>query len=85
MKVVNVIWMCVVICFGGVISCFAQQGTKNQVLLERIARIYAIIPQDLKADELLEKIDEVDKQVNLLIDSISNQELKSKAQLLRFN
>ena len=85
MKMINIIWACIVICFGGVVPCSAQQNAKDQVLLERLARVYNIMPRDLKAEEWLKKIDEVDRLVNGLIDSLSGQEVKRKAQLIRFN
>ena len=67
MKMINIIWACIVICFGGVVPCSAQQNAKDQVLLERLARVYNIMPRDLKAEEWLKKIDEVDRLVNGLI------------------
>lgn len=85
MKVINMIWACIVICFGCVASCFAQQNTKDQILLGQIAGAYNIIPRDLKTEEWLKKIDEVDRFVNGLIDSLSGQKVKRKAQLIRFN
>lgn len=85
MKMINRIWACIVICFGAMTSCFAQQDTQDQALLERIARIYHLIPQDLKTEELLKKVDEVDRQVNLSFDSLSGEEVKRKARLIRFN
>ncbi|WP_455510166.1 TlpA family protein disulfide reductase [Butyricimonas paravirosa] len=85
MKAINIIWVCVVICFGVEISCYAQRDTRDKVLLERIERIYHGIPQDLKTGELLEKLREAEKQVGLVLDSLSAKDMKERGQLFRYN
>lgn len=85
MKWINIILVCVAICCGEMTSCLAQQNTEKDALLERIARMYNIIPRDLATDEWLKKVDEADRIVSELCDSLSNQEIRCKAQLIRFN
>ena len=86
MKVINIIWVCVVICSGWITPCLAQQpNEKDKVIFGRVASVYEAIPLDLNVDELLQKVNEADRQVNLAIDSLSTREAKEKARLLRFS
>lgn len=86
MKVINIIWVCVVIYSAWITPCFAQQpNERDKVILERVKCVYDAIPFDLSVDELLQKVKDVDRQVNLAMDSLSTGEAKEKAQLLRFN
>lgn len=86
MKMINIILGCVVICSIWATPCLAQQsGEKDKALLDRVVRAYNVIPRDLKTDEVLRKINEVDKQVNLMIDSLSGKEAKEKVRLICYN
>lgn len=86
MKMMNIILVCVVICSVWVTPCFAQQfNEKDKGLLNRVARVYNVIPRDLKTDEVLRKVNEADEQVNLMMDSLSGKEAKEKARFVRYN
>ena len=86
MKVINIIWVCVVICYGWITPCSAQQpNERDKVILEQVEYVYNVIPFDLNVDELLQKVNDADKQVNLAMDSLSTREVKEKARLLRFS
>lgn len=84
MKKIIILLACVVLCSGLPAPCAAQQAGNDEVLLERIVAAYHGVPQDLKVDEVMHEINKVDKQATRLIDSISGNEAKQKARLLRY-
>ena len=81
MKVINIILASIIIYLGVGSTCFAQENDK--ALLERVDKVYRLIPIDLNTDELLQKINEVEKYVGLVIDSIESKEAKEKARLIQ--
>ena len=86
MKMINIIWVCILVCFGWTVPCFAQQqNEKDKVLLERVGKAYRVIPRDLKVDQVLQKINEVEEQVKLTMDSLSGKEAKEKVRFVRYN
>lgn len=86
MKIRNIVLVCIVVCTCWTTSCFAQQaGDKDKALLSGVARLYNRIPGNLEPEELIQKVNEVDQQVKLKIDSLSSEEMRTKANLLRYN
>ena len=86
MKILNILFVCVVVCTCCTTFCFAQlAGDKDKALVSGVARLYNRIPGNLEPEELLQKVNEVDWQVKLKIDSLSSEEMKAKANLLRYN
>ena len=81
MKVINIILASIIIYLGVGSTCFSQENDK--ALLERVDKVYRLIPIDLNTDELLQKINEVEKYVGLVIDSIESKEAKEKARLIQ--
>ena len=53
MKVINIILASIIIYLGVGSTCFAQENDK--ALLERVDKVYRLIPRDLNTDELLQK------------------------------
>ena len=84
MKVINIMLISLIICLGFGTSCFSQ-GSNDKALQERVDELYRVIPNDLKVDELLQRINEEEQRVGALIDSISSKEGKEKARLIRMN
>ena len=82
MKVINIILASIIICLGVGSTCFAQE-VNDKALLERVDKVYRLIPRDLNTDELLQIINEVEKYVGLVIDSIENKEPKKKARVIQ--
>ena len=65
---------------------YAQQlEFKDQQLLQKVSELYNAIPKNLSIDEVLNKLDELDKQFFFFLDSIQDKNLKSKAELLRYS
>ena len=81
MKVINIILASIIIYLGVGSTCFAQENDK--ALLERVDKVYRLILIDLNTDELLQKINEVEKYVGLVIDSFESKEAKEKARLIQ--
>ena len=52
MKVINIILASIIIYLGVGSTCFAQENDK--ALLERVDKVYRLIPRDLNTDELLQ-------------------------------
>ena len=52
MKVINIILASIIIYLGVGSTCFAQENDK--ALLERVDKVYRLIPIDLNSDELLQ-------------------------------
>lgn len=81
---INIIGVSVMICFWGISSCLAQHNTKDRILLEKIVRIYSEIPQE-EPEKLLEKVNEVEQDVSLMLDSLSTKDIREKGQLFCYN
>ena len=74
MKVINIILASIIIYLGVGSTCFAQENDK--ALLERVDKVYRLILIDLNTDELLQKINEVEKYVGLVILKVKRRKKK---------
>ncbi|WP_187376705.1 MULTISPECIES: TlpA family protein disulfide reductase [Butyricimonas] len=88
MRTRNIILACIMLCSGvcAVLPGYAQQQkSKDQIVFDKIYNAYNRIPGGLNKDELVQKVNEVEREVKLCMDSLSGKEARQKAELLCYN
>lgn len=88
MRTRNIILACILACCGAciVLPGYAQQQkSKDQSVFDKIYNAYNRIPGGLNKDELLQKVNEAEREVKQCMDSLSGKEARQKADLLCYN
>ncbi len=88
MKTRNIILTCILLCCGVcvVLPGYAQQQkSTDQIVFDKIYTAYNRIPDGLNRDELIQTINEVEREIKQSMDSLSGKEARQKAELLCYN